>query len=76
MIAFLVALAIAVAVSILSYAIMPKPKKPKPTAATDGDNPTAEAGIEIAKFWGTMTLKAPNVLDYTDKTIVTYKVKV
>lgn len=76
MIAFLIALAIAVAVSILSYAIMPKPKKPRPVAATDGDAPTAEAGLEIPKFWGTLTIKSPNVLDYTDKYIITYKVSV
>ena len=71
---FLIALLISVAINIVAYLIMPKPKQPKPDSARDFDNPTAEAGREIPKIFGTVIVKGPNVLDFGDKQIVTYEV--
>ena len=73
--AFLVLLAIAVALLVISYALMPKPKQPKPQTQ-DMDSPTAEAGREVPVIFGTITVKATNILDFTDKSIKTYEVKV
>jgi len=73
--AFFVLLAIVVAALVISYALMPKPKQPKPPAVQDLDNPTAEAGREIPVVFGTITVKALNVLDFTDKSIHSYEIK-
>lgn len=67
---------VSLAISVISYLIMPKPKAAKPQAAKDMDNPTAEAGREMPVIFGTLTVKSPNVLDFTDKNIRTYDVKV
>lgn len=74
-IGLLVVLAITIALTIVSYILMPKPKQPRPEAARDGEAATADAGIEIPWLFGTKLIKAPNVLDATDKTLTTYKVK-
>ena len=74
-ISLLVALAIAIIVTAVSYILMPKPKQPRPEAARDGEGATADAGIEIPWLFGTKLVKAPNVLDATDKSLSTYKVK-
>ena len=71
---FLVQLLIAVVLMIVAYLIMPKPKQPKPQAATDADNPTAEAGREIPVIFGTVTMKGLNVLNFGWKSINTYMV--
>lgn len=70
----LVNLLVAVAISVVAYLIMPKPKQPKPDSARDIENPTAEAGREIPKIFGTLIIKGLNVLDFADKQIVTYEV--
>lgn len=75
MVAFLILLAIVVVLTIISYLLMPKPKAPKPAAATDLEDPTADAGREIPVLFGTKTVKGLNVLDYTDKSIQSYDVK-
>ena len=72
---FLVALLVSVAISVIAYLIMPKPKQPKPDSARDFENPTAEAGREIPKIFGTVIVKGLNVLDFGDKQIVTYEVE-
>lgn len=69
-------LLIGLALNIISYLIMPKPKAAKPEAAKDLENPTAEAGREVQVIFGTVTLKDPNVLDFSEKSIRTYNVKV
>ena len=71
---FLVALLVSVTISIIAYLILPKPKQPKPDSARDFENPTAEAGREIPKIFGTVIVKGLNVLDFGDKQIVTYEV--
>lgn len=75
MVAFLILLAIVVVLTVIAYLLMPKPKQPKPAAATDLENPTAEAGREIPILFGTKTIKGLNVLDFTDKSIQSYDVK-
>jgi len=75
MVAWFIPLLISVALSVISYLIQPRPKAPKPEAAKDAENPTAEAGREIPVLFGTMTIKGPNVLDFTDKSIRNYRVK-
>lgn len=73
---WLVAVIVSVVLNVAAYVITPKPKSPKPAAAEDAQYPTAEAGRPITKFWGTMTLKSPNVLWYGDKSTRQYKIKV
>lgn len=72
---WIIELIIAVVLMVVSYALMPRPKQNKPDAAKEADNPTAEAGKEIPVLFGTMTIKAPNALDFGDKSIRTYQVK-
>ncbi len=73
--AFWVLLAIAIALLVVSYLLMPKPKGPKPEAATEQDNPTAEAGRPIPVPFGTLVIKSPNCLWFGDKSMRTYKIK-
>lgn len=73
---WLVSLLISVAISVLSYVITPKPKTPKPQAATQADNPTAEAGRPKPVVFGTMRVKELNVLGYWDKATQQFQVKV
>lgn len=72
---WLVALLISLALQVVAYIIMPKPKTARPEAATDLDNPTAEAGRPIPVVFGSVTIKGPNVLWYGEKTINSYQVK-
>ncbi len=71
-IAAIVAAVVAVALSVL---LMPKPKVAKPEAATDLENPVAEAGKPIPVVFGTITVKGLNVLHFGDKSLYTHKVK-
>ncbi len=73
--AFFILLAIVVALLVISYALMPKPKQPKPGAVQDLDSPTAEAGREIPVFFGTITGKGLNILDFSEKSIKSYEIK-
>lgn len=67
---------IAIAMQVISYAITPKPKSPKPAAATQQDNPVAEAGMPIPRVFGTVMVKNMNTLWYGDKTLTEYEIKV
>lgn len=73
--AFWVAFLVALALNIISYMLMPKPKASKPEAATDMDNPTADAGRPIPVVFGEVTISSPNVLWFGEKSIKTYSVK-
>lgn len=75
MVAWFIVVAIAIAVAALSMVLMPRPKTPKPPAATDLDNPTAEAGKPVPVVFGTITVKGLNVLWYGDKAAIDKKVK-
>jgi len=68
-------LLIALALQIVSYLLMPKPKSPKPEAATDMEEPTADAGRAMPVIWGTITIKSPNCLWSGQKSKRTYQVK-
>lgn len=67
---------VSVVLNVAAYIIVPKPKQPKPAAAEEAQYPTAEAGRPVMKFWGTMTIKSPNVLWYGEKSTRQYKIKV
>ena len=72
---FLIQLVVALVLAVISYMLAPKPKQPTPAAASDMDDPTAEAGIPIPVVFGTVTIKSPNCLYFGDKRINTYKVE-
>jgi uncharacterized protein YbaP (TraB family) len=73
--AFWFQLLIGLALAVVSYLLAPKPKKHKPEAAQEMDEPTAEAGKPIPVVFGTISVKSPNVLHFSDKSQNTYKVK-
>ena len=74
--AFLIPLLISLAVSVVSILLTPMPKAAKPAAAQDAQYPTASAGTPIVVVFGTMKLKAPNVLYYSEKSTNQHDVKV
>jgi len=63
---FLVQIALMVISSIIQMALTPKPKPPPPATLSDVDAPTAEEGRPIPVVFGTVWLRAPNVLWYGD----------
>ncbi len=73
---FIVQILVSIALSFLAYLLAPKPKQAKPAAATEMENPTADAGRPIPVVFGTITIKAPNFLWYGEKTVKEYQVKV
>lgn len=64
---------IGIAINVVAYLIMPKPKAPKPAAATDLDDPTAEAGRPIPVPFGTITIKGSNLLWFGEKSLRQYE---
>ena len=76
MFTFIVQILVSIALSFLAYLLAPKPKQAKPAAATEMENPTADAGRPIPVVFGTITIKAPNFLWYGEKTVKEYQVKV
>lgn len=66
---------ISIVISLIAYAFAPKPKMPKPQAASEMENPTADAGRPIPVVFGTLTIKGPNFLWYGEKNVRTFKVK-
>lgn len=68
--AWFIPLLIGLALNIIAYLLLPKAKKPKPPAATDLDDPTAEAGRPVPVVFGTLTVKSGNILWFGDKTLV------
>lgn len=70
----LIVLAISVVLNIISYVLTPKPQTAKPDAASDWENPTAEAGREIPVVFGTITITGGNILWFGDKSITEYQV--
>lgn len=69
-----VQLVIAIIMIVVSLLIAPKIKKAKPEAATDLDDPTAEAGRPIPVTFGTITTKGVNVLWFGEKAVNEYEV--
>lgn len=76
MFTFIVQILVSIALSFLAYLLAPKPKQAKPAAATEMENPTADAGRPIPVVFGTITIKAPNFLWYGEKTVKEYRVNV
>lgn len=72
--AFFLNLIIGIAMMVVSYLIMPKPKMPSQNFS-EGEEPTASAGIPITVLFGTKTIKAPNCLWFGDKYFRKSKVK-
>ena len=68
LIVFIVALAI-------SLAVQPKQPVPKPVALSDFNVPTAEPGRPIPMVFGTVMLRAPNVVWYGDLSYTKIKTK-
>lgn len=73
---WLIQLVVAVGLNILGYLLMPKPKQPPPPTLEDLQEPTFEAGREIPKVFGTITVKGLNGLYLGDKALRTRKVDV
>lgn len=72
--AFWLIIGLAVASVALTLLLAPKPKTPKPEAATDLDDPTAEAGRPIPVVFGTITVKGLNLLWFGEKSFNTFKI--
>jgi hypothetical protein len=64
---FFVQLLIGLAINILAYLILPKPKVEKPPAASDLEDPVAEAGKPLPVLSGSMTIKGLNILYWGEK---------
>lgn len=73
---WLIQLVVAVGLNILGYLLMPKPKEPTPPGLKDLQEPTFEAGREMPKVVGTITVKGLNGLYFGDKALRTRKVNV
>lgn len=73
--AFWIILGAALVSVALNLLLAPRPKAPKPEAATDLDDPTAEAGRPIPVVFGTVTVKGLNLLWFGEKSLKTSKVK-
>lgn len=63
---FFVVLIIALVVAAVAISQAPGPIEPKPAALEDFQAPTAEPGRPIPVVFGTVMLKAPNVVWYGD----------
>ena len=63
------AVVISVVLSALSYVLRPKPRQRKPNFVSQEEleDPTADVGRPIPVVFGTVTIKAPNVLFFADK---------
>lgn len=72
--AWFIPLLVGLALNIIAYLIMPKPKAPKPQAASDLEDPTAEAGRPIPVVFGTVTIKGLNIIWFGEKNMKTYQV--
>lgn len=70
-----IATLVSLAISVAAYLLAPKPKQPKPDPAKEMDSPTADAGRPVPVVFGEITVKAPNVLYFGNKSIRSYKVK-
>jgi hypothetical protein len=67
------ALAVGLAINVVAYLILPKAKAAKPAAATDMEDPTAEAGRPMPVPFGTITIKGSNLLWYGEKSLRSYE---
>lgn len=52
--------------AIIQAALTPKPAKPAAATLSDFDAPTAESGRPVPWVFGTVWIKAPNMLWYGD----------
>lgn len=75
MVGFLIPLLIGLVLNIVSYLLMPKPKQPKPDEVKDLENPTAEAGRPVPVIFGTLRIKALNVIWFGEKSTVMREVE-
>ena len=73
---WIVAAIVSTALNVAAYILTPKPKAPKPAAVQEPQYPTADAGRPIPVIWGTVTIKAPNVLWYGEAQARQYEIKV
>lgn len=72
---WLILAVVAIGLSIASIALRPHPKRTQPDETKELESPTAGEGHYIPVVWGDVTLEAPNVLWWGDKSTVTYKEK-
>lgn len=70
---FIIQLAIGLVLTIVSYLLTPRPKVEQSEATKDIEKPTAETGRPIPVVFGTLTIKSPNCLFYTDVVKHSYK---
>jgi|TARA_R100000049_G_C1938444_1_gene82363 hypothetical protein len=75
LIPFLIQLAIGFALQVIGYLLMGKPRAEKSDAATDLENPTAEAGRPIPVPFGEVEITGLNIIYYGEKGTHSYKVK-
>lgn len=62
-----VSILLSVALNVVGALLAPKPKQAQPAATEDLQEPTAEAGREIPKVFGTITQKGGNIIGAWDK---------
>lgn len=63
---FWVQIGLMVISAVIQYALAPKPPSPKPASISDVDAPVAEEGKPVPVVFGTVYLRAPNVLWFGD----------
>lgn len=63
---FWVQLGLMVISAVIQYALAPKPPSPKPASINDVNAPVAEEGKPVPVVFGTVYLRAPNVLWFGD----------
>lgn len=63
---FWIQLGLMVISAVIQYALAPKPPTPKPASINDVNAPVAEEGKPVPVVFGTVYLRAPNVLWFGD----------
>lgn len=59
-------LIIGLVMSLIGVLLRPKPEQPKPSTIDDVKIPITEEGQEVGKVYGTVWMKAPQVVWYGD----------
>lgn len=72
---FLIAVVVSVALNVIATMLLTRHNDQKPDAAQEMEDPTAEAGKPIPVPFGTITVKAPNVLWFGEKSTREFKVR-
>lgn len=72
---FLIAVVVSVALNVIATLLLTRNNEQKPDSAQEMEDPTAEAGKPIPVPFGTITVKAPNVLWFGEKSVREFKVR-